>query len=159
MRSTPRKSGFRAWTLLAGVALASQVAGCEDRRTDPAPADLADTLLDDSLGFRDQVDPHAPYAGEWAIRAADCDEEKKIWTIEPRRMAIVPSMRFCLFEKVYVNTAEQEGETVWSAASQCLAEGRESQDFVFFRLKENLRDMRVTFNDSRSVALVRCLRS
>jgi hypothetical protein len=74
-------------------------------------------------------------------------------------MAIVPSMRFCLFEKVYVNTAEQEGETVWSAASQCLAEGRESQDFVFFRLKENLKDMRVTFNDSRSVELVRCVRS
>ena len=159
MHSTPRKSGLRPWRVVTGLALASLIVGCQDNRSDPARADLADTLMTDSLDFRDQVDPQAPYAGEWARKSSECDEERKLWTIEPRRMAIVPSMRFCLFEKVYVNTAEQEGETVWSAASQCLAEGRESQDFVFFRLKENLKDMRVTFNDSRSVELVRCVRS
>lgn len=151
-----RLRGLTAPTLLV---LAAGLSSCDQPETVPASPQGA---LEEELGSQDlpgRVDVHAPYAGEWAERSSDCDEERKLWTIEPRRMAIVPSMRFCLFEKIYVNAAAREGETVWSAASQCLAEGRESQDFLFFRLKDNLREMRVTFNDSHSVDLVRCQRS
>ena len=37
----------------------------------------------------------------------------------------------------------------------CLADGKESQDFVFFRMKNKLR-MQVTINDTDSVELIRC---
>lgn len=104
-----------------------------------------------------RIDTRAPYAGQWAAEHSHCEDDQKKWTIEPHRMAIVPAMRFCTFESVYVNQAADAGETSWSAGATCLAEGRESHDFLFFRLKENLREMRVTFNDSRSVQLYRCI--
>jgi len=97
-----------------------------------------------------------PYTGEWAAAANHCADEKQVWTIEAHRMAIVPAMRFCAFEDIYVNTASGKGATTFSAAANCLAEGRETQDFVFFRVQDNLREMRVTFNDTDAVKLVRC---
>lgn len=106
-----------------------------------------------------QVNDRAPYAGEWAAERSHCDDNRKKWTIEPHRMAIVPAMRFCAFENVYVNKAADAGETSWSAGATCLAEGRESHDFLFFRVKDDMKEMRVTFNDSRSVQLYRCLAS
>lgn len=98
----------------------------------------------------------APYAGEWAAAPNSCADEGQVWTIEARRMAIVPAMRFCAFNDVYVNTASDKGATTYSAAASCLAEGQETRDFVFFRVKDNLREMRVTFNDTDAVKLVRC---
>lgn len=106
-----------------------------------------------------QVNDRAPYAGEWAAERSHCSDDRKKWTIEPHRMAIVPSMRFCAFENIYVNQAAAEGETSWSAGATCLAEGRESHDFLFFRVTDDMKQMRVTFNDSRSVQLYRCLAS
>ncbi len=134
--------------VLAGACL---LAGCEK-------AGEAGVATAPGEGMAAQVDAATPYAGEWASASGDCDDDRKLWTIEARRMAIVPAMRFCAFDKVYVSDADQ-GDSVWSAAAQCLADGRESQDFVFFRLDDNLRQMRVTFNDTRSVDLVRCNRS
>jgi hypothetical protein len=106
--------------------------------------------------FRADVDLQRPYAGEWAAAANHCTDEKKVWTIEARRMAIVPAMRFCAFDNIYVSEANSGVRTIWSASAKCLANGEESHDFLFFRVKDNLKEMRVTFNDTNSVELVRC---
>jgi hypothetical protein len=98
----------------------------------------------------------SPYTGEWAAAAEACSDDKQVWTIEAHRMAIVPAMRFCAFKDIYVNKASAKGATTFSAAASCLAEGHETNDFVFFRVKDNLREMRVTFNDTDAVKLVRC---
>lgn len=103
-----------------------------------------------------QIDETSPYAGEWASQRTHCADDRMIWTIEERRMAIVPAMRFCAFEDIFLSQAADGGEATWSAQAQCLAEGRESRAFVFFRVDEDLKEMRVTFNDSASVNLVRC---
>ena len=158
LRASPVLSVF-ALAMLAGCggsvqdeAASAPSASAGHAKSGPAPADTgsADPLMV-------QVNARAPYAGEWAAEHSHCDDEQKKWTIEPHRMAIVPAMRFCAFESVYVNQAADAGETSWSAGATCLAEGRESHDFLFFRVKENLREMRVTFNDSRSVQLYRCI--
>jgi hypothetical protein len=98
---------------------------------------------------------HGPYAGEWAASQAACRHERDIWTIEPRRMGIYPQLRYCLFDSVYADVSGRRAE-VWSASATCLHEGRSSRDFIFFRLTADGRSMRVTFNDTRPVRLVRC---
>ena len=105
--------------------------------------------------FRADVNPDRAYAGEWAAARNECENEDKIWTIETTRMAI-EAARFCAFDNVFVSRATDGETTTWSTSARCLAEGRESHDFLFFRVEENLREMRVTFNDARSVELVRC---
>jgi hypothetical protein len=106
--------------------------------------------------FRADVDLERPYAGEWAAATNHCSDQKKVWTIEARRMAIVPAMRFCAFDNIYVSEANNGVRTIWSASAKCLANGEESHDFLFFRVKDNLKEMKVTFNDTSSVELVRC---
>ena len=107
--------------------------------------------------FRADIDPQRAYAGEWAAATSHCGDEKKVWTIEAKRMAIVPDMRFCVFENdMYVSDGKGAAPTTWSAGAKCLSDGKESHDFLFFRVDDNLREMRVTFNDARSVELVRC---
>ncbi len=115
---------------------------------------------DKSSGF--PADPNAaradigdrPYAGEWAAAPNECDSDRKIWTIEAHRMGM-QEQRFCVFDKIYMAENKGEGEA-WSASAKCLAEGKESHDFVFFRVKANLHEMRVTINDANAVDLVRC---
>jgi hypothetical protein len=106
--------------------------------------------------FRASANIERPYAGEWAAEAKLCGDKKKTWTIEPHRMAIVPAMRFCAFDNVYVNEGSDGAPDTWSASAKCLAQGHETHDFLFFRVQDNLHEMRVTFNDSKSVDLVRC---
>jgi hypothetical protein len=163
----------RARLVLLSIAALAGMAACGRPMSDAAAPDAASPGLADSTqplpgqpqpnaagsDLLAQVNDRAPYAGEWAAERGDCGDERKTWTIEPHRMAILPAMRFCAFENVYVNKAVDEGETAWSAGATCLAEGRESHDFLFFRVKDDLREMRVTFNDSRSVQLYRCLAS
>jgi hypothetical protein len=59
-------------------------------------------------------------------------------------------------QEMYVSEGQGPAPTTWSAGAKCLSEGKESHDFLFFRVDDNLREMRVTFNDARSVDLVRC---
>jgi hypothetical protein len=94
------------------------------------------------------------YAGEWAPVVEQCGDSTRVWTIETNRMGMRRE-RFCVFDRVYASTRGGEDEA-WSASARCLADGRESQDFVFFRLKANRAEMRVTINDADSVDLVRC---
>jgi hypothetical protein len=142
-------------SLLVCVAVAGLLAGCgaPDGGSDNPAAGIPAT---DPNTFRADIDASRPYAGEWAAATHQCADEDKIWTIEPRRMAIVPAMRFCAFDDVYVSDGPGDAPSTWSASAKCLAEGRESHDFLFFRVKDNLREMRVTFNDTSSVELVRC---
>ena len=141
--------------LLVCIALAGLVASCDapEGGSDNPSARVPET---DPNTFRAEVDAARPYAGEWAAATVQCADEQKVWTIEPRRMAIVPAMRFCAFENVFVSHGPGDAPSTWSASARCLADGRESHDFLFFRVNDNLREMRVTFNDSKSVELVRC---
>ena len=96
--------------------------------------------------------------GSRVLRDGDAgyDDARKVWTVEPRRMAI-QHVRFCVFdEDIFMADGKGDKPTTWSAGATCLAEGKKSHDFLFFRVKDNLREMRVTFNDSSSVDLVRC---
>ena len=141
---------------LASVAILSALAACDapDSRDDEPSAQIPVT---DPNTFRADVDPGRPYAGEWAAASSHCNDDKRIWTIEARRMAIQPDMRFCVFEHdMYVAEGDGAAPSTWSAGAKCLSEGKESHDFLFFRVDDNLREMRVTFNDARSVELVRC---
>lgn len=144
--------------ILAGLCVLGLLAACDapesagnfsEEPTSGAP-------VTDPNTFRADVDLQRPYAGEWAAAANHCTDEKKVWTIEARRMAIVPAMRFCAFDNIYVSEANSGVRTIWSASAKCLANGEESHDFLFFRVKDNLKEMRVTFNDTNSVELVRC---
>jgi hypothetical protein len=126
-----------------------------------APEDAANRARDggipvkDPNTFRADVNPDQAYAGEWAVARNQCENDKKVWTIEATRMA-VEAARFCAFgNDMHVSRGRDEG-TTWATSARCLAEGRESQDYLFFRVADNLREMRVTINDSDSVALVRC---
>lgn len=149
---------LRVRILVACVVLFGAAAACNapggagDGAGNPAAGDPANN----PNTFRADVDHGQAYAGQWAQAKSQCGDEKKIWTIEPRRMAIVPAMRFCAFESVYVSEGPSGADTTWSTSAKCLADGRESHDFLFFRVKDNLHEMRVTFNDSKSVELVRC---
>jgi hypothetical protein len=136
--------------------LAGSLAGC-DAPTGAGGGDgpSAGSPANDANTFRASVDPDRAYAGQWALASSHCTDDKKIWTVEPRRMAI-QKQRFCLFEDIYASQGKGDAPTTWSTGAKCLAEGHESHDFVFFRVKDNLREMRVTFNDADPVDLVRC---
>lgn len=138
---------------LACVAVLGLLAGCD---APLVPAEDASVPVEDPNTFRAAIDPERPYAGEWAKASSHCRDEEKIWTIEARRMAVVPDMRFCVFEDMFVSEGDGKSPATWSAGAKCLAEGRESHDFLFFRVDDNLREMRVTFNDTAAVELVRC---
>lgn len=141
---------------LACVAIFAALAACDapDRAEDEPSAQIPVT---DPNTFRAGIDPDRAYAGEWAAASSHCDDDKRIWTIESRRMAIQPDMRFCVFDNdMYVSDGAGTAPKTWSAGAKCLSEGKESHDFLFFRVHDNLREMRVTFNDARSVELVRC---
>jgi hypothetical protein len=141
-------------SLVGLMVIAGLIAGCDAPQGTDNPS--AGGPVNDPNTFRANIDATRPYAGEWAAATNQCGDEKKIWTIEPHRMAIVPAMRFCAFDDVYVSDGPGAAPATWSASAKCLAEGRESHDFLFFRINDNLREMRVTFNDTRSVELVRC---
>lgn len=131
------------------AALALLAAGCEapsDEDKEPA-AELPvgpDT-------FRAGTEP--AYTGSWASNAELCNNAREVWTIESRRMGM-KRQRFCAFDPM-LQSATEEGQG-WSASARCHAEGRETRDFLFFRVQPNQSQMRVTINDQRSVELVRC---
>ncbi|MEP7209481.1 MAG: hypothetical protein ABI740_01480 [Alphaproteobacteria bacterium] len=135
------------------MASAALLSGC-----DKPGADKAGATPQDVNRFRAEVNANSPYAGQWAAAASSCDDDRKVWTIEPHRMG-VQKIRFCAFKSLNLSQPEGSDDAVWSAAANCLSDGHESKDFVFFRVKPNLREMRVTFNDSRPIDLVRCLSS
>jgi len=131
---------------IAIAALSLAVAGCE------APADEpAAELPTDPGTFRGDREP--AYTGEWASESALCDNAREVWTIESRRLGM-KRQRFCVFDPL-PQSGTDEGQG-WSASARCVAEGRESRDFLFFRIQPNLSQMRVTINDTRAVELVRC---
>ena len=145
-----RKINVRGLLAMA-VASAALLSGC-DR---PGGSEKAGASSKEANRFRAEVSAASPYAGQWAAAASSCDDQKKIWTIEPHRMG-VRQVRFCYFKSISMNQPPGSDDAVWTAAADCLADGHASKDFVFFRVKQNLREMRVTFNDSRPVDLMRC---
>jgi hypothetical protein len=140
---------------LAFVAIVGVLAAC-DAPQGGGDEPTAGIPVTDPNTFRADIDPQRAYAGEWAAASSHCNDENQVWTIESRRMAIQPDMRFCVFDDVYVSQGPDDAPKTWSAGAKCLSGGKESHDFLFFRVKENLREMRVTFNDTSSVELVRC---
>lgn len=138
---------------LACVAVLTLAAACgAPEGNDPASSagiqpDSPDTLSADPAQERS-------YAGEWAPAADQCGDSRSVWTIEANRMGM-QRQRFCVFDRIYVSS-RGGSEEAWSASARCLAGGRESNDFVFFRVKANKAEMRVTINDSDAVDLVRC---
>jgi hypothetical protein len=138
------------------MASMSALAACSPGPTDDSGGSAAGTRDNDPNTFRANVNLDHAYAGEWAVASSHCNDAKKVWTVEPRRMAI-QRMRFCVFDRdIYMADGKGDKPTTWSAGATCLADGKQSHDFLFFRVKDNLREMRVTFNDSNSVDLVRC---
>lgn len=139
--------------LLACVAVLTLAAAC-DAPKGAAPEPSATIPSDNPNTFRaDSLEDRA-YAGEWAAVADQCGDSKKVWTIEANRMGM-QRQRFCVFDRIYVSSRGGDGEA-WSASARCLADGRESHDFVFFRVKANKAEMKVTINDAGAVDLVRC---
>jgi hypothetical protein len=137
---------------MAGAALLS---GCDKPDSNTPGSDKTGSSTEDANRFRAEINANTPYAGQWAAAASSCDDQKKIWTIEPHRMG-VQRVRFCAFKSLRVSQQEGSDEAVWATSADCVADGHESKDFVFFRVKSNLRQMRVTFNDDRPIDLVRC---
>ncbi len=121
---------------------------------DEEPAPAVQTLPADPEAFRaERPDEPPAYAGEWAEASEACNNPREIWTIEEHRMGM-KRRRFCVFERIFASTsAAGQG---WSASARCLAEGRQSNDFLFFRVGENRQQLRVTINDTETVRLVRC---
>jgi hypothetical protein len=134
------------------MASAALLSGCDK----PGGGDKSGASPEDPNRFRAGINVNSPYTGQWAAAASSCDDDRKIWTIEPHRMG-VQKARFCFFKSLSLNQPEGSDDAVWSATADCLADGHESREFVFFRVKPSLREMRVTFNDSRPVDLVRCM--
>lgn len=138
---------------LFAIAFLVLAAACEQPADeDPAPA--AEALPSDPDAFRAERRNGPPaYAGEWAEASAACNNPREVWTIEEYRMG-VKRQRFCVFERVYSSSSDA-GEG-WSASARCLSNGRQSNDFVFFRAGQNQQQLRVTINDAEAVELVRC---
>lgn len=138
---------------LASLVFIALMAACEapvDDSATPA-AELPET---DPNAFRAEGDERErAYAGEWATDSNACNNQGEVWTIEQSRMGMKRE-RFCHFERVN-QTADDEG-LVWSASARCVAKGRTSNDFVFFRMNPSKLKMRVTINDSESIELIRC---
>ncbi len=136
-------------TRIAMAALALLAAGCEapsDEDWDPA-AELP--VSPDA--FRAGAEP--AYTGNWAGNPELCGNVREIWTIEARRMGM-KRQRFCVFDPM-LQSATDDGQG-WSASARCHSQGRETRDFLFFRVQPNQSQLRVTINDQRSVELVRC---
>lgn len=136
---------------LVCIALLALAGACE------APSDKADPAAEspdgDSNAFRADAAEDRAYAGEWARNSDVCNNQREVWTIEENRMGMKRE-RFCVFERIF--TSGDDAGQGWSASARCLADGRQSHDFVFFRVNPNKQQMRVTINDSESVDLVRC---
>lgn len=139
--------------LLACVAVLTLAAACDaPKGAEPEPSA---TIPSNRPGpFSTDAPEERAYAGEWALMADQCGDTKKVWTIEANRMGMKRE-RFCVFDRIYVSNNSADGEA-WSASARCLAGGRESHDFVFFRVKPNKAEMRVTINDANAIDLVRC---
>jgi hypothetical protein len=140
---------LRRLVSLAFLAFASACEAPVDDTMEPA-AEAPDT---DPNAFRAESDEERAYAGEWAVTADACNNQREVWTIEQSRMGM-KRVRFCHFERV--NQAASGDGQVWSASARCVAGGRSSNDFVFFRVNPSKLKMRVTINDTESVELVRC---
>jgi hypothetical protein len=137
---------------LVSLALLALVSACEAPVDDAAePAAEAPSNPNDFRAGQDEEE--RAYAGEWASDSNACNNLREIWTIEQSRMGMKRE-RFCHFERV--NQASGDSGHVWSASARCVARGRSSNDFVFFRVNPNKLKMRVTINDTESVELVRC---
>lgn len=136
--------------LAAIIAIGIGLAACGQQT---ASVDVASGAEPDAK-LMEQVDSTSPYAGAWALEQRLCGNDKEVWTIEAARMA-TPHLRFCAFENVMVNGSDNR-TTRFATAANCLAEGHQTRDFLFFRIDHNLREMRVTFNDTDAVRLVRC---
>ncbi len=139
---------MRRLICIAMLALAGACGAPADEPAEPAaeaPANPND--------FRADGPVERTYAGEWAASSDSCGNQREIWTIEENRMGM-RRQRFCVFERVFVSTSG-DGQG-WSASARCLADGRQSHDFVFFRVAPNRAQMRVTINDSEAIELVRC---
>lgn len=138
---------------LVSLALIALVSACEAPVSDTAEpaAEAPDTDPNAFRAERDEVE--RAYAGEWASDANACNNQREIWTIEQTRMGMKRE-RFCHFERMNQSSGD-EGQ-IWSASARCVAGGRSSNDFVFFRVNPNKLKMRVTINDSESIELVRC---
>jgi hypothetical protein len=128
-------------------------AGCG--APDPEGAPAAESPAANPNTFRADADEERAYAGEWAVAADHCDDQGKVWTIETNRMGMQRE-RFCVFERIYVSRRNLGEGEAWSASAKCLAEGKESHDFLFFRVRPTRQEMRITINDSSPVDLVRC---
>jgi hypothetical protein len=137
---------------LVCIALLALAGACEAPSDEPAPA--AEMPDGDSNAFRAEAQDRA-YAGEWARSSEGCNDQREVWTIEENRMGMKRE-RFCVFERIFTTANSGGPEQGWSASARCLAEGRQSHDFVFFRINPNKQQMRVTINDSESVDLIRC---
>ncbi len=139
--------------LLAFVAVLTLAAACDaPKGAEPEPS--ASIPQSRPNPFSADASEERAYAGEWALAADQCGDARKVWTIETNRMGMQRE-RFCVFDRIYVSGNSGEGEA-WSASARCLAGGRESNDFVFFRVKANKAEMKVTINDAGAVDLVRC---
>lgn len=140
---------MRGLVCLAALALA---AACDapDAQKAAGPGNSAE---DPNL-FRAERKDERSYAGEWASDQDSCNNQREVWTIEENRMGM-RRQRFCVFSEIRVSRNTSEGEA-WRADARCLADGRQSDDVVFFRMKERGQEMRVTINDADAVDLVRC---
>lgn len=139
---------MRRLICLAVVALA---AACNAPEGD-APAPKASS--DDPNIFRAENLNERSYAGEWAANPDACNDQRTVWTVETNRVGIL-RQRFCVFSEIRVS---RNGETdeAWRADAKCLAGGKQSEDVLFFRVKPNGQQMRVTINDADAIDLVRC---
>jgi hypothetical protein len=129
-----------------GLALGS-LAACGPRKE-------VDSIRTPPPELRASVDNKSPYAGEWAADTHLCRDTRQLWTIEANRMGVRADMRFCVWGPIA--SKDENGQTVWRAEAACKYQGRDSRDFVFFRLAPDWKQMRVTFNDASPVNLVRC---
>jgi hypothetical protein len=150
---TARIRGTRTVRRLFALAVLALAGACE-APVDDAEVPAAEMLDSDPGAFRaDSNADTPPYAGEWAASSNNCGRQGEVWTVEENRMGM-KRKRFCVFDRVF-SSGGDTGQG-WSASARCLANGRESHDFVFFRVSPNRLEMRVTINDAESVELVRC---
>ncbi len=119
---------------------------------------FAGSAAEPSEALRAQVDGDNPFTGQWSLDPKSCGDTNKVWTIQTKRMGIPEAERFCLFNRLFANDAG-DGEKVWSADASCEHKGRTTQDFLFFRLSPDWKQMRVTLNDAPGIKLMRCLKS
>ncbi|HVY89293.1 MAG TPA: hypothetical protein VG942_10525 [Hyphomonadaceae bacterium] len=145
--------------VVACVAAVGLLAGCDAPKGEGGQPS-AGMPSNDPNTFRasSSVNLDRPYAGDWAEDVGACKDEKKVWTVEPKRMAIATLRRFCAWDEVYLNQGSDGAPVSWASNAKCLQGGNESHVFVFFHVKDSLQEMKVTFNDTTSFDLVRCVK-